>query len=506
MPTLRPDPTFYPSAKQAAEAPAEELAYLAMLSPRGTRPDAIGVVDVKPGSKSYGRLVGQVDMPNTADELHHFGWNACSASLCPWAPHPHIERRYLIVPGINSSRIHVLDTKSNPRQPEMIKVIEPETLAKKTGYSAPHTVHCGPDGIYLSALGGPDGEGPGGLFILDHDSFEPKGQWERDRGPQRFGYDFAWHLGHDTTVTSEWGFPNMVREGVVPELLLGGKYGNSLHVWDLRKGTHQERLHLGDEYQMTLELRPARDPRKAYGFVGVVISLKDLSASVWLWYKDGGTGGSGGNGEMPTRRSGRTGNGGKDAATQVGSAPSASGSSATGQWKIKKVIEIPAEPADPADLPPLLQGFKAVAPLITDINLSLDDRQLYVSCWGTGELRQYDVTDPFNPRLTATTQIGGIVRRASHPANPSKRLNGGPQMVEVSRDGRRVYLTNGLYSPWDEQFYPAGLESWMVKLDTKPEGGMALDSKFFLEMDRGVRCHQVRLQGGDASSDSFCFS
>jgi selenium-binding protein 1 len=143
---------------------------------------------------------------------------------------------------------------------------------------------------------------------------------------------------------------------------------------------------------------------------------------------------------------------------------------------------------------------------VSDINLSLDDRQLYVSCWGTGELRQYDVSDPFTPRLTATTQIGGIVRRAAHPAKPNQRLNGGPQMVELSRDGRRVYLTNGLYSPWDEQFYPDGLKSWMVKFDTRPEGGMALDSKFFLEMEQGVRCHQVRLQGGDASSDSFCFS
>jgi selenium-binding protein 1 len=229
---------------------------------------------------------------------------------------------------------------------------------------------------------------------------------------------------------------------------------------------------------MTLELRPARDPRKAYGFLGVVISLEDLSASVWVWYKDGkdGKGGKGGKGR----------NG--------------------GEWKVKKVISIPAEPADPADLPPLLQGFKAVPPLVSDINLSLDDRQLYVSCWGTGELRQYDVTDPFNPKLTATTQIGGIVRRAAHPSKSSKRLNGGPQMVELSRDGRRVYLTNGLYSPWDEQFYPDGLKGWMVKLDTKPEGGMALDSRFFLEMEQTVRCHQVRLQGGDASSDSFCFS
>jgi selenium-binding protein 1 len=395
-----------------------------------------------------------------------------------------VERRYLIVPGINSSRIHILDTKANPRKPELVKVIEPETLARKTNYAAPHTVHCGPDGIYISALGAPDGEGPGGIFILDHESFEPKGIWEKDRGPQRLGYDFAWHLGHDTTITSEWGFPNMVRQGVVPELLLGGKYGNSLHVWNLRNGKHQQKIELGPEYQMTLELRPARDPRKAYGFVGMVISLKDLSASVWLWYKEGGMSGT----------SGKSG-------TTASTAPSASTA-----WKVKKVIEIPAEPADPADLPPLLQGFKAVPPLITDLNLSLDDRQLYVSCWGTGEFRQYDVTDPFNPRLTATSQIGGIVRRAAHPANSSKRLNGGPQMVELSRDGRRAYLTNGLYSPWDDQFYPAGLESWMVKFDTRPDGGMALDPKFFLEMEKDERCHQVRLQGGDASSDSFCFS
>ena len=174
MPTLRPDPTFYPSAREAAEAPPEELAYLAMLSPDGrpSRRHRRGGCEAR--LQSFGRLVGQFDMPNVGDELHHFGWNACSASLCPWAPHPHVERRYLVVPGINSSRIHILDTKADPRRPELVKVIEPETVAKKTGYASPHTVHCGPDGIYLSALGAPDGGGPGGLFVLDHDSFEPQ--------------------------------------------------------------------------------------------------------------------------------------------------------------------------------------------------------------------------------------------------------------------------------------------------------------------------------------------
>ena len=56
MATLRPDPTFYPSARQAMEAPPEQLAYLAMPSPSGTRPDAIGVVDVNPDSRSFGQV------------------------------------------------------------------------------------------------------------------------------------------------------------------------------------------------------------------------------------------------------------------------------------------------------------------------------------------------------------------------------------------------------------------------------------------------------------------
>jgi selenium-binding protein 1 len=34
-----------------------------------------------------------------------------------------------------------------------------------------HTVDCGPEGIYLSALGARDGTGPGGVFLLDHFDF-----------------------------------------------------------------------------------------------------------------------------------------------------------------------------------------------------------------------------------------------------------------------------------------------------------------------------------------------
>ena len=78
-------------------------------------------------------------------------------------------------------------------------------------------------------------------------------------------------------------------------------------------------------------------------------------------------------------------------------------------------------------------------------------------------------------------------------------------MVEISRDGRRIYFTNSLYTPWDSQFYPDGIQGWMAKVDVRPDGGMELDPNFLLETD-GMRPHQVRLEGGDASSDSFCYA
>jgi methanethiol oxidase len=456
------DPTFYPSPRMAAEGPPEQHAFVAAFDPTGQAPDAILVVDVDQASAAYGDVVGRLDMPNSGDELHHFGWNACSSALCPSSPHPHLERRYLVVPGLRSSRIYVVDTKPDPRNPTLAKVLEPEELGKRAGYSRPHTVHCGPDGLYVTALGGYQSDGPGGIALLDCESFEVRGRWEVDRGPQYLHYDAWWHLNFDTMISSEWGTPSMIEDGVNPDLLLGKKYGHALHVWDLRRRRHRQVLELPDEYQIVLELRPAKDPTKPYGFVNAVVNVTDLSSSIWMWHLT------------------------------------------DGEWQLTKIIDIPAEPADAADLSPLLAGFGAVPPLVTDIDLSLDDRFLYVSCFGTGELRQYDVSDPWHPELTGSVRIGGIVGRASHPAADGP-LNGGPQMVEISRDGRRVYLTNSLYRAWDEQFYPDGIKPWMVKLDVSDGGGLSFDERFFPTGFGDHRVHQVHLQGGDASSDSYCF-
>jgi methanethiol oxidase len=457
MARLTPDPTFYSSPAEAAAAPAEDHAFVVTLNV-DSQPDALSRLDLEPGSSTYGQLTERIDMPGTGDELHHFGWNACSSALCPWAPHPHVERRYLLVPGLRSSNIHVIDTKGGLK---LAKTVAAEEIARKAGYSRPHTIHCGPDGIYVSALGNPDGDGPGGIFLLDHDDFSVKSAWEAERGPQELAYDFWWHLGHDLVLTSEWGTPKMVEDGLQGDLLLGNQYGHHIHVWDMKTRRHLQEVDLGAENQMVLELRPSHDPTNAWGFVGVVVSTADLSASVWLWEK------------------------GDD-----------------GRVSVEKVITIPAEPAEADQLPPLLQPFGAVPPLVTDIDLSVDDRWLVVSCWGTGELKRYDVSDPRHPRETGSVHLGGIVRRASHPA--SGELTGGPQMVELSRDGKRVYLTNSLYYAWDQQFYPKGLDGWLVKLDAGDDGSLTVDPDLFVPFS-GERPHQVRLGGGDASSDSYCF-
>ncbi len=463
------DPTFYRTPQDAIAAPAERLAYVVGFDRSGGQPDALTVIDTDPASSTYGEVVGFRELPTRGDELHHFGWNACSSSLCHTGHggHEGPQRRYLLVPGLRSSRLHVFDTQPNPADPQLVKVIDADELARKAGYSRPHTLHCGPNGLYMSCLGGADGaDGPGGIALLDHDSFDVLGTWETDRGPQYFAYDMWWHLNENTMVTSEWGTPSMIEEGINPELLLGRKYGHSMHFWDLATGRHQQEIDLGDANQMVLELRPAHDPDKSWGFVGVVTNVEDLSASIWRWHRAGD------------------------------------------RWTADKVITIPAEPADPADLPPLLQGFGAVPPLVTDIDLSVDDQWLYVSCWGTGELQQYDVSDPAHPRLAGSVHLGGIVRRSPHPTAPHNPLTGGPQMVEISRDGRRIYLTNSLYGSWDDQFYPGGLDPWLVKLDADLDGGgMTVDERFFPHGGdfRGLRVHQTRLQGGDASSDSYCF-
>ena len=138
-------------------------------------------------------------------------------ALCPWAPHPHVERRYLLVPGLRSSRIHVVDVKDDPRNPKLVKVIEPEEIARKTGYSRPHTDPLRPRRDLRLRARQPRGRRPG-----RHLPARPR----RLLGQGRLGAATAGRRSWPTTsggtsttarvITSEWGTPNMVEDGLQP--------------------------------------------------------------------------------------------------------------------------------------------------------------------------------------------------------------------------------------------------------------------------------------------------
>lgn len=114
--------------------------------------------------------------------------------------------------------------------------------------------------------------------------------------------------------------------------------------------------------------------------------------------------------------------------------------------------------------------------MITDILLSLDDKYLYLSNWLHGDVRQYDISDTRNPRLTGQVFLGGsilsdsqvrVIQDEEMNSQPDpvhvkgRRLYGAPQMLQLSLDGRRLYVTTSIFKPWDKQFYP-DLLKWVL--------------------------------------------
>lgn len=69
-----------------------------------------------------------------------------------------------------------------------------------------------------------------------------------------------------------------------------------------------------------------------------------------------------------------------------------------------------------------------------------------------------------------------------------KRYYGSPQMLQLSLDGKRLYVSTSIFSPWDKQFYPDMVANGgnIVKIDIDTEnGGMKLDENFFVDFGEG---------------------
>jgi len=440
----------YASPEEAMRAEREKLLYTVALY-GGTpiqAPDYLATVDVDPASPTYSQVVHRTEL-GMDDELHHFGWNACSSCHDDESK----SRRFLIAGGFRSGRISVIDTEDT-RAPRLHKVIAAEEIKAKTNLSAPHTVHCLADGtVMISMLGDSDGNGPGGFLLLDGD-FNIAGRWEHQADGMAYNYDFWYQPRHNVMISSEFAAPNTYEPGFNVEDVAADKYGHRLHFWDWQKHELTQSIDLGQDGLVPLEIRFHHNPDSEHAFVGAA-----LSSTMWHCHK------------------------------------------VNGAWQADNVISVPSVE---------LAGWPIPVPgLITDLVLSLDDRFLYFSNWLHGDLRQYDVSDPAHPKLTGQLWLGGLLGKGGDaPGLPGHKLQGGPQMLQLSLDGKRLYVTNSLLSSWDNEFYPdmakAGSSIVQIDCDTV-NGGMKLNERFFVDFSKEpngpARAHEMRYPGGDCTSD-----
>ena len=439
----------YSSPREAIKAPREKIVYtVCIYSGTGIKkPDYLATIDVDEKSSTYGNVIHRTEIGNEGDELHHMGWNACSSCNSD----SNMERKYLIIPGVRSSNFYIVDTATNPRAPKLYKTIYGKDIKEKTNLSAPHTVHCLGSEIIISFLGNAKGEAPGGYLHLDKD-FEIVGRWENSMGDIPFSYDFWYQPRHNVMVSSEWAAPNTFMPGFDLEEVGHLKYGRRLHIWNFKEKKPVETMYLGEDGLIPLEVKFMHDPDSSHGFCGAA-----LSSNVIHFWK-----------------------------------------SQEGKWEWEKVIDIENEPHPDWPIP--------IPGVMSAILISMDDKYLYLNNWLHGDMRQYDISNPHKPKLTGQVWMGGLLGKA--PIVNGVKITGGPQMYQLSLDGKRMYVTTSLFSTWDNQFYPEirtqGGAMIMIDCDVE-NGGMKINKDFIVDFGKEPngpsRCHESRYPGGDCTSD-----
>ncbi|XP_072382430.1 methanethiol oxidase [Diabrotica undecimpunctata] len=457
--------------------PKEKLMYVVCINPNEgeDKTDLLATVDVDPESPTYCQIIHRLRTGHKNDELHHSGWNVCSSCHSSTGCCNGLVRDKLILPALGSDRIYVVDVGKNPKAPEFHKIIE-GTEMRRFNCRTPHTTHCLASGeVMISIMGDNEGNSKCDFILLDGKSFEVKGTWLKGEKAPKYNYDFWYQPYFDVMVATEWGVPKIFKKGFQPSDTEPETYGRSLNFFSWKKREFIQSINLGEDGIAPLEVRFLHNPKESQGYVGCAVN-----ANIYRFYrKDDGT------------------------------------------WAAHKVIDVLQKKVS-GWIGPYIQG------MITDILISLDDKYLYFNNWLHGDVRQYDITDREHPKLTGQIFLGGRILNDSdlkvledqelkEQPKPvyikGKRFQAGPQMMQLSLDGKRLYITSSVLSPWDKQFYPQVIKEGtkMVKIDIDHEnGGMKLDENFLVDFGEGpdgpLLAHEPRYPGGDCTSDIWLAS
>ena len=355
----------------------ERFLYVTTISQSATDPDFLAVIGADPRRSDFGKIVNRLDMPEVGDELHHFGYSR--------------DQKRLIVPGLFSNRIHVLDIKRD-RKRMAFRAVD-DRLAAESGYIVPHGVMDLHGKLLVPMIGAAtDTTLPGGLVEIS----DRTGAFKRYFGPgpvrdsgdpgPRYMYDFAALPAANRGISSTFGPPATCGGGIDP-----GCLGDEVAVWDLRRREVIQTADLGaNSGALMVRFLHGDGVRRAF------INTPGTSA-VWLAHDD----------------------------------------DRDGVFRFTQVLG----PEDGLAIP-------------ADIVLSYDDNYLYLTNWFGNTVQQFDVSDPFDPVLTASVSV-------PHP-----------NMLRLSRDNRRLYVSNSLLTPWDNDpdFGPARNDDygiWLFDVDKR---------------------------------------
>ena len=345
------------------KAKQERYLYVSTIAQSATDPDFIAVVGADPRKADFGKIVNRIDMPNVGDELHHFGYSA--------------DQRRLIVPGLFSSRIHILGLERNGTDMSVDAVND--RLVEQSGYVIPHgAMSTSGRKAIVPMIGAATGDTrPGGIIEIDTRTGAFKSHFgpgpvraAGDAAPE-YMYDFATLHDAKLGISSTFGPPALCGGGIDPTCL-----GDEVAVWNLHKRKVTQVANLGPSSgALMVRFIEKKNVRRA------LINTPGTGA-VWLADDD----------------------------------------DHDGVFDFQQVLG----PEDGLLIP-------------ADLILSHDHRYMYVTNWFGDTVQQFDISDPFVPVLNSTVSV-------PHP-----------NMLRLSRDNSRLYVTNSLLTSWDNdtRFGPA---------------------------------------------------
>jgi selenium-binding protein 1 len=293
------------------------------------------------------------------------------------------DRRQLWCAGLGNNRIFIFDVHTDPPKPKLTKTID--NFAETTGGAVgPHGAYALPGRVLIPCLSNAkDKGGRTALVEYSNDGNYITTHWlpTKDNARGAANAQFADGYGYDARVlprknalltSSFTGWNNYTMDfgKMTGDPEAMKHFGQTMVMWDFHTRQPKKVFQVPGA---PLEIRWAWGDQHNYAFTAAALGSK-----LWLIYADD-----------------------------------------HGDWQAK-------------DVAPIGEAKGGVLPV--DISLSADDKTLFVSCFGDGKCRVFDVSDPQHPKQIYERQIG-------------KQVN----MVSESWDGKRIYFTSSLLANWDKK-------------------------------------------------------